>query len=185
MTAIAGGNITLQEAFLIDSNATDYYPLSSPTISSCTHLVTVQTNRPSMLNYYGLLNGYLLKGEYIMVLAEQVVHRLLLRKMKEEPERLAQAMQVNRSVVDDLFLRQIGRKLTMKQLYDIMGELEFTVVALDLDSRILRYLNHKTTPFLPVVHGIQIAFALPFLVKLPRWKKEWGKYYYHFRNRRK
>ena len=49
----------------------------------------------------------------------------------------------------------------------------------------MRFLNHKTSPDLPVVNSIQIAFAMPFLVKLPKWKRSWGKYYVHYRNRRK
>lgn len=51
-------------------------------VSSQTHLVIpTVTKAPMLSNFYGILDGYLLKGEYIVELAMQIVTRFLIKKL--------------------------------------------------------------------------------------------------------
>jgi hypothetical protein len=66
-------------------------------------------------------------------------------------------------------------KINMLQYYYMNGiELSFPTV--DLDNKILRFLNHKTTPFLPVCKAVQMTGSYPVAFKAQTWKKEWGYY---------
>jgi predicted acylesterase/phospholipase RssA len=60
--------------------------------------------------------------------------------------------------------------------YYIMTAVEFTCTSVDLDDKILRLFNKKTTPFLPVCKAVQMSGSFPGAFKAQKWKKEWGKY---------
>ena len=70
-------------------------------------------------------------------------------------------------------------KITLKQLYE-ENHIQFTVTSIDLNSHILRFFNHKTTPDLPVCYAIQMSGSFPVAFEAQKWKKEWGKYYVHY-----
>lgn len=61
-------------------------------------------------------------------------------------------------------------KVTMKELYD-KKQKEFTCTTVDLDDQIIRFLNHKTTPHLPVVYAVQMTGSFPVAFKAQKWKK--------------
>ena len=56
---------------------------------------------------------------------------------------------------------------------------------MDIDSHVLRFFNHKTTPDLPVVKAVQMTGSFPVAFEALKWKKEWGKYYIHYERHRK
>ena len=58
-------------------------------------------------------------------------------------------------------LDKISLNLTMKQFYILSGEIQFTATGVDLDSKILRFFNHKTTPNLPVTKAVQMSGSFP------------------------
>jgi hypothetical protein len=58
----------------------------------------------------------------------------------------------------------------MREYYLLSG-IELTLTSVDLDNRILRFLNHKTTPNLPVCIAVQMSGSFPFAFKALRWKK--------------
>jgi predicted acylesterase/phospholipase RssA len=68
----------------------------------------------------------------------------------------------------------------MRQYYTLTKGVEFTCTSVDLESKILRFLNHKTTPTLPVCKAVQMTSAFPVAFQALRWKKEWGKYNIHY-----
>ena len=50
--------------------------------------------------------------------------------------------------------------LTMHDYYKF-NNIELTCVVVDLDSKILRFFNHKTSPRLPVCRGVQMSGTFP------------------------
>ena len=76
------------------------------------------------------------------------------------------------------------KTIRLKQFYDITG-VQFTCTSVDLDDKILRFFNHKTTPNLPVCKTVQMTGSFPVAFAAQQWKKQWGKYYIHFKNSRK
>ena len=74
--------------------------------------------------------------------------------------------------------------LTMAELYEVNGK-EFTCTSVDTKAQILRFFNHKTTPDLPACIAIQMTGSFPVAFQAKKWKKEWGKYYVHFKSSRR
>jgi predicted acylesterase/phospholipase RssA len=67
----------------------------------------------------------------------------------------------------------------MKEYY-LLTNVEFTVTSVDLNDKILRFFNHKTTPLLPVCKAVQMTGSFPVAFKALSWEKAWGKYYVHY-----
>ncbi len=61
-------------------------------------------------------------------------------------------------------------KITMKEYY-VMNPIEVTCTSVDLDNKILRFFNHKTTPDLPICKAVQMTGSFPVAFKAQRWKK--------------
>lgn len=72
----------------------------------------------------------------------------------------------------------------MKDFYEMTG-VEFTVTSVDINSQILRFFNHKTTPDLPVHKAVIMTGSFPVAFEALKWRKEWGKYYIHYENWRR
>jgi len=79
----------------------------------------------------------------------------------------------------ELTIRNYAAALTMQQLYELTG-VELTVTSVDIDSRILRFFNHKTTPKLPVHKAVILTGSFPVAFEALKWKSDWGKYYIHY-----
>ena len=60
--------------------------------------------------------------------------------------------------------------VTMKELYK-KNHKEFTCTTVDLDDQIIRFLNHKTSPDLPVCYAVQMTGSFPVAFKTQKWKK--------------
>jgi hypothetical protein len=58
----------------------------------------------------------------------------------------------------------------MQQYYKLT-KIEFTCTSVDLDGKILRFFNHKTTPDLPVCRAVQMTGSFPVGFKAQHWKK--------------
>jgi predicted acylesterase/phospholipase RssA len=82
-----------------------------------------------------------------------------------------------------LALREEVAKVKMSQYYR-MNDVELSCTSVDLDSKMLRFFNHKTTPQLPVCKAVQMTGSFPVAFKAQQWKKEWG-YYYVYQSRSK
>ena len=80
---------------------------------------------------------------------------------------------------------KIALHLTMNQFYELTDGIEFTATGVDLNSKVLRFFNHKTTPHLPVTKAVQISGSFPVAFEAMDWKKSWGKYYIHYDTVRK
>ena len=65
-----------------------------------------------------------------------------------------------------------------------MTRIEFTCTSVDLDNKILRFLNHKTTPDLPVTTAVRMTTSFPGAFKALKWNKKWGNYYIYFSRQR-
>jgi predicted acylesterase/phospholipase RssA len=79
----------------------------------------------------------------------------------------------------------LAEQMTMKQYYILTEGIEFTCTAVDIEDKILRFLNHKTTPFLPICKAVQMTASFPFVFKALSWQPQWGKYYIHYINTRR
>lgn len=75
---------------------------------------------------------------------------------------------------------QIALEINMRQYYILTQGVEFTCTTVDLDDHILRFLNHKTTPYVPVCKAVQMTSAFPVAFKALKWEPQWGKYYIHY-----
>ena len=58
----------------------------------------------------------------------------------------------------------------MKELYD-KNHKEFTCTTVDLDDQVIRFLNHKTSPDLPVCSAVQMTGSFPIAIKAQKWKR--------------
>lgn len=65
--------------------------------------------------------------------------------------------------------------ITMDQYYRL-NRIELSCTSVDLDNKVLRFFNHKTTPKLPVCRSVQMTGSFPVGFKAQKWKSEWGKY---------
>ena len=63
----------------------------------------------------------------------------------------------------------------MLQYYKLT-KVELTCTSVDLNNKVLRFFNHKTTPHLPVCKCVQMTGSFPVGFKAQKWKKQWGKY---------
>lgn len=75
-------------------------------------------------------------------------------------------------------LREEVSTITMLEFYR-MTKAEMSCTSVDLDNKVLRFFNHKTTPRLPVCKAVQMTGSFPVAFKAQRWKKEWGYYHVH------
>ena len=75
-------------------------------------------------------------------------------------------------------------KITMRKLFEKTG-VELTCTTVDLDDQIIRFLNHKTSPGIPVIYAVQMTGSFPVAFKAQKWQKSWGKYYVHYEHMRK
>ena len=64
----------------------------------------------------------------------------------------------------------------MLQYYKLTS-IELSCTSVDLDNKVLRFLNNKTTPHLPVAKAVQMSGSFPVGFKALKWKKEWGLYH--------
>ena len=67
--------------------------------------------------------------------------------------------------------------------YYILNPIELTCTSVDLDNKVLRLFNHKTTPDLPICKAIQMTGSFPVGFKAQRWKREWGYYHVHHKDK--
>lgn len=58
----------------------------------------------------------------------------------------------------------------MKDFYQLSGGVEFTCTGVDLEDKILRFFNHKTTPFLPVYKAVQLTGSFPIAFEAQKWR---------------
>jgi len=64
----------------------------------------------------------------------------------------------------------------MREYYRMTG-IELGCTSVDLDNKILRFFNQKTTPLLPVCRSVQMTGSFPVGFKAQKWRKEWGLYH--------
>ena len=55
---------------------------------------------------------------------------------------------------------------------------------MDIEDKIIRFFNHKTTPNLPAYTAVSMSSSFPIVFEAQKWKKEWGYYYIHHHSRR-
>ena len=79
---------------------------------------------------------------------------------------------------------KFAKSITMKDFY-LLNEVEFTCTSVDLNDRIERFFNHKTSPQLPVCKAVQMTGSFPVAFQSLRWKRDWGYYYIHHENTRR
>ena len=72
-------------------------------------------------------------------------------------------------------LKQITR-INMYEYY-ILTRIEVSCTSVDIDDKILRFFNHKTTPLLPICRAVQMTGSFPVAFEAQTWKREWGDYY--------
>lgn len=77
-----------------------------------------------------------------------------------------------------------SKTLTLLEYYEMI-EVEFTCTSVDLNDKIERFFNHKTTPNLPVCKAVQMTGSFPVAFESMAWKKEWGAYYVHYHDLRR
>lgn len=61
-------------------------------------------------------------------------------------------------------------KVTMREYFRLTG-IELSCTSVDLDNKVLRFFNHKTTPLLPVCRSVQMTGSFPVGFKAQKWKK--------------
>jgi hypothetical protein len=66
-------------------------------------------------------------------------------------------------------LRAIMKTITMAEYYKLT-EIELTCTSVDLNTKILRFFNHKTTPDLPVCRAVQLTGSFPVGFKALTWQ---------------
>jgi len=49
----------------------------------------------------------------------------------------------------------------MSQYYQL-NQIEFTCTTVDINDKIIRFLNHKTTPDIPIAYAVQLTSSFPF-----------------------
>ncbi len=70
--------------------------------------------------------------------------------------------------------RRFG-KMTFAELFRQTG-VDLSLTASDTTNNVLRILNHRTTPDLPVVWGARMSMSVPLLWQEVVWRDEWGPY---------
>ena len=55
--------------------------------------------------------------------------------------------------------------------YHKLTRIELSCTSVDLDDKILRFFNHKTTPDLPVCRSVQMTGSFPVGFKAQKWRK--------------
>lgn len=138
------------------------------------------------LNLLGLLNGSLMTGNIIKEIAVNCIY-LYFQNDQEQKSKIKLFKQfpgLEKRAGKQSDLYEIAENLTMKELYELTG-VEFTCTAVDIDNQILRFLNQKTTPDLPVCKAVQMSGSFPVAFEAQRWEKSWGKYYIHYDNIRR
>ena len=128
-----------------------------------------------LINFYGLLQARMLTGESLLKITSSIIKKVLDTARKEQTS-LFTALFGPRGVSTNTEL--LAREVTMMQLYQLTG-VELTCTGTDLDSRVLRFFNQKTTPQLPVSMAVLMSASFPLAFEARRWKREWGKYYVH------
>jgi predicted acylesterase/phospholipase RssA len=141
-----------------------------------------------LVNYYGLFKGYLLNGEEVINICKTIIGKLLCETFSKNKELFFRAIGVRPNhvmILNQFEAERIAEHLNMRQYYILTQEVEFTCTTVDLEDKILRFLNHKTTPFVPVCKAVQMTSAFPVAFKALEWKPEWGKYYIHYLTNRR
>lgn len=88
------------------------------------------------------------------------------------------------ATINDQDVGDLAIRMTLEMFYELSG-VEFTVTAVDLESQLLRFFNHKTTPRLPVSKAILMTGSFPIAFEALAWRKQWGSYFVHYPNRRR
>ncbi len=84
----------------------------------------------------------------------------------------------------DMFLAWLQEKLAAKGFAANVTLLEFqskvshelSVVTSDTDSKIMRVLNHRTAPNLPLAWAVRMSMSIPFVWREVIWQDSWGLY---------
>lgn len=124
----------------------------------------------------GLLNASLMTGDVIKDIAITCIEIYLETLTKSNKKYVMNPKYKSQ--------RQWAQNMTMKELYDLTG-VEFTCTTVDTNNYILRFLNQKTTPDLPVCKAVQMSGSFPVAFQAQKWQKSWGKYYIHYDNIRR
>jgi len=66
-------------------------------------------------------------------------------------------------------MKDIMGRINMRQYYRMTG-IELSCTSVDLDNKVLRFFNQKTTPFLPVCKAVQMTGSFPVGFKAQKWK---------------
>lgn len=134
------------------------------------HTNRVDAEKPKKkLNYYGLLQGKLLRGEAVKNLALDILEEYLNKPSKERSFTNLQTLQQWHREMASMNRREVAAALTMEQFYKL-ADVEFTVTSVDIDSKILRFFNHKTTPKLPVHMAVIMTGSFPVAFEALAWK---------------
>ena len=67
------------------------------------------------------------------------------------------------------------QEINMEEYYRL-NNIELSCTSVDLDNKVLRFFNHKTTPHLPVCRAVQMTGSFPVGFKAQKWQKSWGDY---------
>ena len=111
------------------------------------HLLMIEQNGEKSINFCRLLSAGLMEGKAINKIAKKCLKNVFPEKSDVELEHV-----------------------TMKELYK-KNHKEFTCTTVDLDDQIIRFLNHKTSPDLPVCYAVQMTGSFPVAFKTQKWKK--------------
>lgn len=179
LDTITGDNESLKMMFSLEKNV----PVYSKDGLFKRKRVIGMTRKDILVNYYGFLMGNLLTGEEVINICKTVLSKLILETFANNREVFFRTIGVRPNyimVVDQFEADRIALQLTMRQYYILTQGVEFTCTSVDLEDGVLRFLNHKTTPFLPVCKGVQMTSAFPVAFKALKWEPHWGKYYIHY-----
>ena len=126
-----------------------------------------------------------MKGNETLQISVKMLQGFLKSLVLNNPKLFFSQLKLEEKELSDEQYKEIAQKLTMSQFYRLTEKTEFTCTAVDIDSHVLRFFNHKTTPGLPVVKAVQMTGSFPVAFEALKWQKEWGKYYIHYERYRK
>lgn len=163
---VTGDNESLKMMFTIEKD------LPNPKFNPFKRKIVGPTKKDMLVNTYGLLLGNLLNGEEVIKICQKVISKLILETFKTKKDVFFRTIGVRPNyvmIMDQIEADRIALQLTMRQYYILTEGIEFTCTTVDLDDQILRFLNHKTTPFVPVCKAVQMTSAFPVAFKALKW----------------
>lgn len=114
----------------------------------------------------------------------EIISETLTEELTEEERKKGEFLSIKNynEHFDDF--RSAMQKITMASYYK-MTKIELSCTSVDLDNRVLRFFNQKTTPRLTVCRAVQMTGSFPVGFQAQTWKQEWGHYLIHYEDTRR